>query len=240
MPLPPELKDLAARVSNWGRWGADDQRGTLNLITPDAVLRGIRAARQGRSFSLAIPFDETGPQWDNSHMPAPHRTRSCTRTRSTSPSPATRATSRRATTRSAWARRPPRTGTRSRTSGTRASSTTTRPTRSSPLRRRRAPRHRALRGGRDTRRAARHRPSPRRRPLRRQLRDHRRRPRAALRARRAVTVEPGDALLVRTGHMHFLRPGEKQRVLDAVARAVDAVDRLAARPRRRGASPPTR
>jgi kynurenine formamidase len=72
MPLTPELKDLAARVSNWGRWGADDQRGTLNLITPEVVLRGVRAACQGRSFSLAIPFDSSGPQWDNTHMP--HRT----------------------------------------------------------------------------------------------------------------------------------------------------------------------
>ena len=41
MPLPAELKELAARVSNWGRWGDDDQRGTLNLITPDAVKRGV-------------------------------------------------------------------------------------------------------------------------------------------------------------------------------------------------------
>ena len=28
MPLPDELKQLAKRVSNWGRWGDDDQRGT--------------------------------------------------------------------------------------------------------------------------------------------------------------------------------------------------------------------
>jgi len=70
--LTPDLKDLAARVSNWGRWGADDQRGTLNLVTPDAVLRGVRAATQGRALSLAIPFDRRGPQWDSRHMP--HRT----------------------------------------------------------------------------------------------------------------------------------------------------------------------
>jgi kynurenine formamidase len=44
----------------------------LNLITPDAVLRGVRAVQQGRVFSLAIPFDGTGPQWDNKNMP--HRT----------------------------------------------------------------------------------------------------------------------------------------------------------------------
>jgi len=69
MPLSADLEQLAARVSNWGRWGADDQRGTLNLITPATVQRGTAAARQGRAFSLALPFDQTGPQWDNVHMP---------------------------------------------------------------------------------------------------------------------------------------------------------------------------
>ena len=62
MALPPYLKELAANVSNWGRWGADDRRGTLNLIDEAAVRRGLAAARQGRVFSLSIPFDEDGPQ----------------------------------------------------------------------------------------------------------------------------------------------------------------------------------
>src|SRR6266508_5465213 len=62
MALPDHLKDLARRVSNTGRWGEDDERGTLNLITPAAVLRGVQAVRQGAVFSLAIPFDEDGPQ----------------------------------------------------------------------------------------------------------------------------------------------------------------------------------
>jgi kynurenine formamidase len=69
MPLPPELQELARRVSNWGRWGPDDERGTLNLIDSAAVLRGRDAIRSGRAFSLAIPFDESGPQWDNVNMP---------------------------------------------------------------------------------------------------------------------------------------------------------------------------
>ncbi|CAN5515387.1 cyclase family protein [soil metagenome] len=60
--LPAHLLELAARVSNRGRWGADDRRGTLNLLTPEAVRRGAAAVRQGRAFSLAIPFDEDGPQ----------------------------------------------------------------------------------------------------------------------------------------------------------------------------------
>ena len=69
MPLTPELHELARRVSNWGRWGDDDQRGTLNLISEAVVARGVAAARRGRVFSLAIPFDQSGPQWDNKNMP---------------------------------------------------------------------------------------------------------------------------------------------------------------------------
>ena len=69
MPLTPDLRDLAQRVSNWGRWGADDQRGTLNLLTPAAVTRGAHAVQRGDAFSLAIPFDQHGPQWDSTNMP---------------------------------------------------------------------------------------------------------------------------------------------------------------------------
>ncbi len=72
MPLTAELQALAAKVSNWGRWGDDDQRGTLNLITPDVVARAAGSVRRGRAFALTIPFDATGPQWDTVHMP--HRT----------------------------------------------------------------------------------------------------------------------------------------------------------------------
>ena len=62
MALPDHLKELAARVSNWGRWGPDDQRGTLNLVDEAARRRGLAAARTGKAFSLAIPFDRDGPQ----------------------------------------------------------------------------------------------------------------------------------------------------------------------------------
>ncbi len=62
MPLPDELKQLAKRVSNWGRWGDDDERGTLHFITPEAVRRGAAAVRRGTSFPLSIPYDEEGPQ----------------------------------------------------------------------------------------------------------------------------------------------------------------------------------
>jgi kynurenine formamidase len=62
MPFPPEFHELAEQVKNWGRWGADDELGTLNLITPDVVKRGVAAAKTGKTFSLAIPLSEDGPQ----------------------------------------------------------------------------------------------------------------------------------------------------------------------------------
>ena len=62
MPLTDELRELAAEVSNWGRWGEDDERGTLNLIDDDAVRRGLAAAGRGRHRSLAMPLDDKSPQ----------------------------------------------------------------------------------------------------------------------------------------------------------------------------------
>jgi kynurenine formamidase len=65
MALPAELRELAASVSNWGRWGDDDERGTLNLIDDAAVARGLAAARTGSTFPLAIRLDAGGPQMGN-------------------------------------------------------------------------------------------------------------------------------------------------------------------------------
>lgn len=62
MSLPQELRDLGARVSNWGRWGDDDELGTLNLIDAAAVQRGVAAARTGARIPLAIRLDANGPQ----------------------------------------------------------------------------------------------------------------------------------------------------------------------------------
>jgi kynurenine formamidase len=62
VPLPQEFLDLAQRVRNWGRWGDDDERGTLNLIDADAIRRGAATAKTGKTFSLAMALDQQGPQ----------------------------------------------------------------------------------------------------------------------------------------------------------------------------------
>ena len=57
-----EFIEFAERYKNWGRWGADDEAGTLNFVTPQHVVDACRLVREGRIFPLAIPFDEHGPQ----------------------------------------------------------------------------------------------------------------------------------------------------------------------------------
>jgi kynurenine formamidase len=60
--LPPEVKELAAQVRNWGRWGADDEIGTLNLITDDVVRAAAGEIRVGRRLALGLPLNDQGPQ----------------------------------------------------------------------------------------------------------------------------------------------------------------------------------
>ena len=59
---------LAAKVRNWGRWGADDQRGTLNHIGPEALLAGAATVQAGKLFSLGLNFDKDGPQLGIGHF----------------------------------------------------------------------------------------------------------------------------------------------------------------------------
>jgi len=53
---------LGQRCSNWGRWGPEDELGTLNHILGSDVVAASGLVRSGRVFSLAIPLDEHGPQ----------------------------------------------------------------------------------------------------------------------------------------------------------------------------------
>lgn len=62
MPLTPELEALAAKVRNWGRWGDTDERGSANLIDAEAVRRGAAAVRTGQTISLVMPLGPGSPQ----------------------------------------------------------------------------------------------------------------------------------------------------------------------------------
>src|SRR2546422_5017923 len=56
------LRALAMKVRNWGRWGPDDEIGTLNYITPDTIAAAGRRVTAGKVFALGIPLDRQGPQ----------------------------------------------------------------------------------------------------------------------------------------------------------------------------------
>jgi kynurenine formamidase len=54
--------------SNWGDFGADDELGSLNYITPARVLGAVAEVREGRTFCLSLPLDYPGGR-----VLAPHR-----------------------------------------------------------------------------------------------------------------------------------------------------------------------
>jgi kynurenine formamidase len=53
-----EFDALMEEISNWGRWGADDELGTLNLITPERRIAAARQVREGLSVSLSLPANK--------------------------------------------------------------------------------------------------------------------------------------------------------------------------------------
>ena len=55
-----ELEDSVATTDNWGRWGAEDERGTLNLLTPETVLAATQVCKTGKVYSLAMPIQREG------------------------------------------------------------------------------------------------------------------------------------------------------------------------------------
>ena len=65
-----EFRALFDAVSNWGRWGIDDRRGTLNYLTADRVSAAARLVRTGETLTLSHPLN-TRPGTDNP-VPADH------------------------------------------------------------------------------------------------------------------------------------------------------------------------
>src|SRR5471030_1019621 len=50
---PADYLQWRATFKNWGRWGADDQKGTTNLITPQKVVNATKLVKTGQVISLA-------------------------------------------------------------------------------------------------------------------------------------------------------------------------------------------
>ena len=76
LPSEDEIRQQIWGRRNWGRWGDDDQKGAINLITPEKRVEAVQLARTGRAVSLSRPWPTTpGPtnptpaqhfmQWSN-------------------------------------------------------------------------------------------------------------------------------------------------------------------------------
>jgi kynurenine formamidase len=48
------------QTGNWGRWGPDDERGALNLLTPEVVLAATQRCRTGKVYNLGLPVARAG------------------------------------------------------------------------------------------------------------------------------------------------------------------------------------
>lgn len=60
-----DVLELFQKVSNWGRWGTDDERGCLNYITSQSRLKAIVTVQEGICVSCAMPLN-TVPSEENS------------------------------------------------------------------------------------------------------------------------------------------------------------------------------
>ena len=49
-------------LRNWGRWGKEDQIGTLNNVSASDIVKAAALVRKGKTFGMGIPLGETGPQ----------------------------------------------------------------------------------------------------------------------------------------------------------------------------------
>ena len=69
-----DIRAAAEKYKNWGKWGADDEIGTLNYTSPEDIINAVKLVKKGKVISLALNFDHTGPQGAKSNYPSMGRT----------------------------------------------------------------------------------------------------------------------------------------------------------------------
>src|SRR5262245_19622812 len=69
-----DVRDAAEKFKNWGKWGPDDEIGTLNYTSPEDIIAAAKLVKKGKVISLALNFDHAGPQGAKSKYPALGRT----------------------------------------------------------------------------------------------------------------------------------------------------------------------
>ena len=57
-----DIERLLPALSNWGRWGKQDELGALNFVTPELRRRAAALVRSGRAVTLAREVSVTGTE----------------------------------------------------------------------------------------------------------------------------------------------------------------------------------
>lgn len=65
-----DLSDAAEQFKNWGKWGPEDEIGTLNYTQPEDIVAAAQLVRKGKVISLGLNYDENGPQGAKSKYPS--------------------------------------------------------------------------------------------------------------------------------------------------------------------------
>src|ERR1700728_753118 len=64
-----DLRQAAEKYKNWGKWGPDDEIGTLNHTSAADIVAAARLVKKGKVISLALNFDNNGPQGGKTNYP---------------------------------------------------------------------------------------------------------------------------------------------------------------------------
>ncbi len=70
VPTNEEVLAYLRQSRNWGRWGDDDQLGTVNMVTPEKRLAAAKLVKSGRAVSLSREYPKTPAP--NNPQPALH------------------------------------------------------------------------------------------------------------------------------------------------------------------------
>jgi hypothetical protein len=54
-------REAMPKISNGGRWGKNDEKGTANFITPEVIIAAAKLVRKGKVICCCIPIDQFGP-----------------------------------------------------------------------------------------------------------------------------------------------------------------------------------
>ena len=58
LATPTDYLRWRGELKNWGRWGANDEKGTSNLITPSKIASAAKLVKSGIVVSLARPVPQ--------------------------------------------------------------------------------------------------------------------------------------------------------------------------------------